>query len=152
MRALLSDKAKRLRAEGIDFDPEHVEIGDLPQDFQEPFGLGVEIEIEQDVDIGPGALPDRFQMYAQIMQHPALDIELGQERCAEAWTPAGRLATIIGEDVRLERGELLFAHLAADRLDAIEAFDRGLVPRRMVDAPSGTMRPVNPHPVADLAA
>ena len=51
MRALLADGAERLRHKGVDFDPEYIEIRDRPQDLEIAFGLGVEIQIEQDVDI-----------------------------------------------------------------------------------------------------
>ena len=76
----------------------------------------------------------------------------GSNGDAEAGTPALRLAVGIDEDVGLQRGEALFAHLAADRLDAVEIGDRRLVPIRMIDAPGRAMRPVDPDAVADLAA
>src|SRR5271166_562018 len=152
MRALLADIGERLRIEAVDLDPEHVEIGDLAQDLQKAFGLGVEVEVEQDIDIGSGSFADRFQMHAQVAQYLALDIELGLKRRAEAGPPAGGLAAIIGEDVGLECGEFLLAYLAADRLDTVEAFDRGLVPGGMIDPPGRAMRPVDANTVADLAA
>jgi len=66
--------------------------------------------------------------------------------------PPRRLAVGIDEDVGLHRGEAFFADLAADRLDAVEVGDRGLVPVRMIDAPGRAMRPVDPDAVADLSA
>src|SRR5262249_27423657 len=74
------------------------------------------------------------------------------ERYAEAGAPASRFAFIIGEDVGLQRGELPFAHLVADRLDAVETFDRRLVPGGMIDAPGCAVRPVDPNAISDLAA
>ena len=56
MRALAAYKAKRLRIEGIDLDPEHVHIFDCAQDLQIAFGLGVEVEVEQQIDIRSGAV------------------------------------------------------------------------------------------------
>ncbi len=75
MRAVAADITERLGIVAIDLDPEHVEVGDFAQDFQIAFGLGVEIEIEQDIDIGPGAVANGFQMHAQVAQHLAVDIE-----------------------------------------------------------------------------
>src|SRR5262249_13787879 len=89
---------------------------------------------------------------AEIAQHRAVDIDLGLERRAEAGPPAHRLAVGVEEDVGLERGEFLLAHLVADGLDAVEAGDRRLVPVGMIDAPGRAMRPVDPDAVADLAA
>src|SRR4029079_8418235 len=68
--------------------------------------------------------------------------------------PALRIATagLVEEDVGLERGEALLAHLAPHGLDAVEIDDGGLVPGGMIDAPRSAMRPVDPEPVAHLAA
>ena len=54
MLAFGTDIAQRLRAEAVEFDPEQVEVGDLAQDLQVAFGLRVEVQVEQDVDIGTG--------------------------------------------------------------------------------------------------
>ena len=143
MRALPADVAQRLGAVAVDLDPEHVEVGDLAQDLQEAFGLGVEVEVEQDVDVGPRAVADRLQMHAQVAQHGAVDVQLGMERRAEARPPAARLAVLVDEDVGLERAEALLAHLAADRLDAVEIGDGRLVVGRMIDAPGRAVRPVH---------
>src|SRR5690242_4369810 len=152
MRALPPDIAERLRIKTVDLDPKHVKVGDRTQDFQIALGLGVEIEVEQDIDIGTCAVPDRFEMHPQITEHLAVDIDLRLKGRAEARAPAGRLALVIGEDVGLQSGELLLAHLAADRFYPIEGFDRRLVPGGMIDPPSGAVRPVDPDAVADLAA
>src|SRR5581483_2135827 len=150
--ALSPDQAQRFRIVGVDLDPEHVEVLDRAQNLQIAFGLGVEIEVEQDIHVRSGAVADRFEMHAQVAQHLALDIDLRLERRAEAGTPAGRLAVVIGEDVGLQRGEFFLAHLAPDRLDTVEALDRRLVPGGMIDAPGRAMRPVDANAVADLAA
>src|SRR5258708_30395860 len=139
MRTLTSDIAQRFGIEAVDLDPEHVEVGDFAQDLEITFGLGVEIEIEQDIDIRSGAVADGFEMHAQITQYLSLDIDLGFERRAEARPPALRLAAIVSEDVGLQRGEFLLANLASDRLDAIEIVDRRLVPGGMIDAPGGAV-------------
>src|SRR5262249_42414125 len=76
----------------------------------------------------------------------------GIERPPEARAPALWPAVLVNEDVGLERAETLLAHLAADRLDAVEVGDRWLVPVGMVDAPRGAVRPVEPDAVALLAA
>jgi hypothetical protein len=152
MRTLPPDVAERFRTETVDFDPEHVEVGDGAQDLQIAFGLGVEIEVEQDIDIRTCAVADGFEMHAQVVQHLAVDIDLGLERRAEAGPPARGLARVVGEDIGLQRGEFLFADLAPDCLDAVEIGDRGLIPGGMIDAPGRAMRPVDPNPIADLAA
>ena len=59
MRALAPDQAQRLGAITVDLDPEHVEVADGAQDFQIALGAGIEVEIEQQVDVGPGTLADR---------------------------------------------------------------------------------------------
>ena len=69
--------SKRLGVAAVDFDPEHVEIGNRLYDLNRALGLGVEIEIEEQVRVGPGAVADRFEMGAQIAQDRLVDIELG---------------------------------------------------------------------------
>src|SRR6185436_978453 len=49
-------------------------------------------------------------------------------------------------------GEAFIPDLTADRAHPIEAADRWLVVRRMVDAPSRAVRPVHANPVAQSAA
>src|SRR5260370_11978108 len=105
-------------------------------------GFGVEMEVEQEVYIRAGAIVERLQMHAQIAQHILVDVELGIKRPAEARAPALRLAVLVDEQVGLERSEPLLAHLAPDRLDAVEIGDRRLVESRMIDAPAGPGRPV----------
>src|SRR5713226_5444524 len=150
MRTLPPDIAEGFGIEAVDLDPEHVEVGNGAQDFQIALGLGVEIQVEQDVDIRSCAVADRFEMHAQIAQDLAVDIDLGFERRAKSRPPALRLAGIVSEDVGFQRGKFLLANLASDRLDAIEIVDRRLVPARMIDAPGGAMRPVDPNAIADL--
>src|SRR3954453_16383153 len=152
MRALPADVTERFRIETVDLDPEHVEVRDGAQDLQIALGLGVEVAVKQDVDVGACTVPDRFQMHAQIAQDFAIEVDLGSEGRAEARSPTGRFAVIIGEDVGLERGELLLADLASDCLDAVEVLNRRLVPGRMIDPPRCAMRPIDPDMVADLAA
>src|SRR5664279_535878 len=145
VRTLPPDIAECFRVEAVDLDPEHVEIGDDTQDLQIPLGLGIEIEIEQNIDIGPGAITDGLQMHAQVAQYLAVDVDLRLEWRAEAGSPASRLAVCVSEDVGLQGGKLLLAHLAPDRLDAVEIGNGRLEPVGMVDAPSGAMRPVDPN-------
>src|SRR3981189_1644127 len=133
--------AQRFRTKTVDLDPEHVEVGNGAQDFQIAFGLGVEVEVEQDVDIRSGAVANGLQMHAQIAQYFAVDVDLGLEGYAETGTPTRRLAGVVSEDVRLQRGKLLFVAFASDRLDAIQISDGRPVPAGMVDAPGGAVRP-----------
>src|SRR5437868_4378728 len=120
MRALSPDKSKRLWIETVDLDPEHVHILDRAQDLQIAFGPGVEVEVEQEVDVGPRAVADRLKMHAEVIHDLAIDIDLWLERRAEAGPPAHRLAVGIDEDIGLQRSKPPVAHLAADRLDAVE--------------------------------
>src|SRR6266702_5270945 len=120
MRALPADIAQRLWIETVDLDPEHVHVPDRPQNLQIAFGLGVEVEIEQEIDIRSRAVADGFEMHAEISQDLAIDVDLGLERRAEAGPPAHRLAVGVDEDVGLQRSEAFFAHLAADRVDAVK--------------------------------
>ena len=152
MRALPADVAQRLGAVAVDLDPEHVEIGKRAEDLEITLGLGVEIEVEQEIDIRAGAVVERLEMHAQIAQHILVDVELGIERPAEPRPPALRLAVLVGEQVGLERAEPLLAHLAPDRLDAVEIGDRRLVESRVIDAPGGAVRPVEADTVAQLAS
>src|ERR1700686_3706490 len=98
MRTLPPDIAERFRIEAVDLDPEHVEVGNGAQDFQIAFGLGVEIQVEQDVDIRSGAVADRFKMHPQIAQDLAVDIDLGLERRARSRPPALRLGALRSEE------------------------------------------------------
>src|ERR1700682_348601 len=133
MRTLPPDIAERFRIKTVDLDPEHVEVGNGAQDFEIALGLGVEIQVEQNVDIWSGAVADGFEMHPQIAQDLAVDIDLGLERRAKSRPPALRLAGIVGEDVGLQRGKFLLANLASDRLDTIEIVDRRLVQAGLVD-------------------
>src|SRR6266480_5002900 len=144
--------AERFGIETVDLDPEHVEVGNGAQDLEIAFSLGVEVEVEQDVDIRPGTLTDGFEMAAQVAQHLAVDIDLRRKRHAETGPPASRPARIVSEDIGLQRGELLFPDFASDRLHAVEIGDRRRVPVGMVDAPGGTMRPVHANAIANLSA
>ena len=152
MRTLAPDIAERFGIETVDLDPEHVEVGNGAQDLEIAFGLGVEVEVEQDVDIRPGALADGFKMCAQVAQYLAVDIDFRRKGRAETRPPASRPARIVSEDIGLQRGELLFPDFASDRLHAVEIGDRRLVPVGMVDAPGGAMRPVNANAIANFAA
>src|SRR5215470_13040753 len=100
MWTLPLDVPERLGAVAVDFDPENVEVGDCSENLEIAFGLCVEIEVEQNVDIRAGAVTQGFEMHDQIAQHLALDIDLGQERHAEAWPPAARvlLVRVVQED------------------------------------------------------
>ncbi len=79
-----------------------------------PSVLALKLQVEQHVDVGPGAVAQRFQVHAQVAQHTAVDVQLGRERRAEARPPASRVlaACLVGEDVGLHGGEALLAHLA----------------------------------------
>jgi len=101
MRTLTPDIAKCFGIEAVDLDPEHVEIDNGAQDLKIAFGLGVEVEVEQDVDIRPGAVTDGFEMGAQIAQHLAVDVDLRRKGRAETGPPAGGLAVVVSEDVGL---------------------------------------------------
>src|SRR5882757_2574496 len=152
MRTLTPDIAERFRIEAVDLYPEHVEIGNGAQDIEITFGLGVEVEVEQDVDIRPGAIADGLEMRAQVAQYLALDVDLRRKRHAKAGPPARGLARVVSEDVGLQRGKFLFPDIASDRLHAVEIGDRRLVPVGMIDAPGGAMRPVDTNAVANFAA
>jgi hypothetical protein len=116
MRALPPDMAEGLGAVAVDLDPEHVEIGNRLQDLEIPLGLGVEVQVEQQVDVGSGTIAHCRQMDPQAAQHMLVDIELGQERHAETRPPAARRPALKEEDVGLERGEALLANFGAERL------------------------------------
>src|SRR6476646_3826550 len=108
MRTLPPDIAERFGIETVDLDPKHVEVGNGAKDLEVAFGLGVKVEVEQDVDIRPGTVPYGFKMAAQVAQHLAVHIDLRREGHAETGPPASRLARIVSEDIGLQRGELLF--------------------------------------------
>src|ERR1700730_12719488 len=101
MRTLTPDIAECFGIEAVDLDPEHVEIGNGAQDLKIAFGLGIEVEVEQDVDIRPGAVTDGFELVAQITQPLAVDVDLRRKGRAETGPPAGGLAVIVSEDVGL---------------------------------------------------
>src|SRR4051794_22804852 len=98
MRALPADVTERFRIETVDLDPEHVEVRDGAQDLQIALGLGVEVAVKQDVDVGACTVADRLQMRAQVAQDLAIDVDLGSEGRAEARSPTGRLAAVVRED------------------------------------------------------
>src|SRR3546814_19403126 len=64
--------------------PENVQIGRSPQQLQEALRLGVEIDVEQDVHVGAGALAQGFYVVAPVAHMAALDIEeIGRASCRE---------------------------------------------------------------------
>src|SRR5664279_249393 len=128
MGTLPPEIAECFGIKAVDLDPEHVEIGDVAQDLQIAFGLGVEVEVEQDIDVGPGTVTNGLEMHAQVAQYLAVDVDLRLEWRAEAGSPASRLAFVVSEDVGLQGGKLFLAHLAADRLDAVEIGNGRLEP------------------------
>src|SRR6516164_6549131 len=142
---------ERLGIEAVNLDPEHVEVFDCSENPEIAFGLGVEIEVKQDIDFRPRSLANCLKVHTQIAQDFVFDIDFGLKRRAESRSPAGRFAALIGENVGLERGEFFLAYLASNRLDAIEAFDRRLVPGRMIDPPRRTVRPVHANAIVDFA-
>src|SRR5215813_6526967 len=143
MRALPANMRERRGAIAVNLNPEHLLIGDRPQDFQITLGLGIEVKIEQQIDIRAGAVAHRFQVSAQIAQNILVDIQFGHERHTEPRPPTARGAVVINEDVGLQRAETPLAHFGADRLDAVEAGNRGLIQGRVIDPPGRAMRPVD---------
>jgi hypothetical protein len=77
VRALPPDVAQRLRIVAVDLDPEHVEIGERLEDLKIALGLGIEVEIEKQIDIASGPLAHRQQMRAQVAQDVLVDIDSG---------------------------------------------------------------------------
>jgi hypothetical protein len=68
---LAANVPKRLSVISVDLDPEHVEVGDRAQYFQISFGLGVEIEIEQQIDVLAGAVVERLhQVITERVEMP----------------------------------------------------------------------------------
>ena len=90
---------QRLRVAAVNLDPEHVEIRDRLDDPNVALGLGVEIEIEEQVHIRPGAVADRFEMGAQVAQYRLVDIELWGERYAKAQAPALRRPALVAAPI-----------------------------------------------------
>ena len=77
----------------------------------------------------------------------------GRNGDAETRPPAARRAVlVVQEDVGLQRRKAALPRLGADLPDAVEIGDRRLEEARVVDPPGRAMRPVDPDPVADLAA
>src|SRR5262245_3015337 len=142
MRALPADIPQSFRAEGVDFHPEHIEGGDLAQNLEIAFGLGVEVEVKQQVHVGSGAFAHGLQMQAQVMENVPVDIELGIKGNRKPWPPALGVsaAGLVEENVGLEGAETLLAYLAAHGLDAVELGDCRAVVGRMVDTPGGAVR------------
>jgi hypothetical protein len=56
------------------------------------------------------------------------------------------------KDIGLHAGEAALLDLGPDLPNAVEIGDRRLEEMRMIDPPRRAMRPVDPHPVAHLAA
>src|SRR5438477_4228151 len=152
MWALPADVPERRGAVAVDLDPEHLDIGDRPQNLQITFSLGVEVQVEQQIDMRAGAVAYGFEVSAQVAQHRLVDVELGHERDPKPGAPAPRRAAVINEDVGFQLDETLLAHLGADRLYSVEARDGGLVQGRMIYPPGGAMRPIDPDTVSHLAA
>jgi hypothetical protein len=67
--ALPANMRERGGAIAVDLDPEHLDISDRPQDLHIALGLGVEVQIEQQIDIRAGAVAYGFEVGAQIAQH-----------------------------------------------------------------------------------
>ena len=69
MRALPANMRERRGAIAVDLNPEHLDIGDRPENFQIALGFGIEVQVEQQIDIGAGAVAYGFEVGAQIAQH-----------------------------------------------------------------------------------
>jgi len=72
VRALPSDIAERFGIKTVDLDPKYIEVGDDAQDLEVALGFRVEVKVEQNVDIRPRAVPDRFKMRAKVSQYLAV--------------------------------------------------------------------------------
>ncbi len=68
MRALAPDIGERVGVVGVELDPEHVLVLDRLQQLHIAFGLGVEVEVEQQVHVRPGAVAEGFEMRLEIAQ------------------------------------------------------------------------------------
>jgi hypothetical protein len=66
----------------VDLDPQDVEGRDGPGHLQEPLGLEVEVQVDQDVDVEPGALAERRELVAGGGEDVAVGIELGEALAA----------------------------------------------------------------------
>jgi hypothetical protein len=80
--AALADVPEPARRARVDLDPQDVERLDGPGDLQESLGLEVEVQVDQDVDIEPGALAERRELVAGRGEHVPVGVELGEALAA----------------------------------------------------------------------
>jgi hypothetical protein len=74
MRTVPAQVAQRLGNETVDLDPEQVQMRNGAQDFEIALGLGIEIQVQQNVDIRTRAFAQGLQVHHKIAHHIALHI------------------------------------------------------------------------------
>ena len=148
-RRLFPNVAQCLRVARVDLDPEDVERLDRARDLQEPFRLEVEVQVQEDVDVGARSFTERRQLLAQCSEHVAIRVQLGEGALAREArrVEVGLLAE--HEHVRLERRVPAFAHFFARVDDVLQGAQRRDLHRlRPREAIRPAVRPVEADPVA----
>ena len=141
------------RVVGIDLVPEQFVRVERVHDLQQPLGAEVEVEVQQYVHVGAGALAERFDLRPQRVDDLALDVQVGLAGGhVEARRPEPR-PVVEKEHVGLQAGEARLARLAPLRAHIVERGQgRRGVRVRVLYAVGAAMRPVDPHPVAHRPA
>ena len=152
MAAVAADRRQRLRVVDVELDPQQRHVVERADEPQEALGAGVEVDVEHELDVGPGAVAQRLQVHQDVADERRVHVQAGRRRRAEAGHPAVRPAALVAEQVGLERREALLAGIGAGPADAVEVGDRRCVVVGMVDAPARAVRPVDRHRVAMAAA
>ena len=143
---------ERLGVGRVDLGPEQVEVGDRPQDAQIALGLGVVVEVQEDVHVRSGAVPKSVEVGSELLEHVAVDVLVRCVGIAEARRPPAHALCAVVEHVGLERREAAFADFLAQRPDAAQVGDCRWVEVGPRDAPGAAVRPVHPDRIAHLAA
>ena len=152
MRTAPAHVRQRLGVGRVDLGPEQVEVGDGTQDAPVALGLGVVVEVEEDVHVRSRTVAESVEMVSQLLEYVTVDVLVGRIGVAESGRPPSHALTAVVEDVGLESREAALAYLLAQCPDAAEIGHRRRVEVGPRDAPGAAMRPVNPNRVADLAA
>ena len=85
---MVADIGKGFGIVAVDLDPEHIQVRYGADHLQKTFGLGVEIEVQENIHIRPGAVAEGFVFGVDLTGDFFLHVQLGVKRPPEPSAPA----------------------------------------------------------------
>ena len=119
----IADVTQRFRVVEVDLESKEAEIVKPAADPKVALGIEVEIEVEKDAGVWPGALAECPQLRTQRVDDPLVGVKLGP---AEATREARKMPWRVlaeNKDFGLERPEPALPHLRAEFDKIVEPHD-----------------------------